>query len=158
MELNYVQARKEDALLLISLYNSSFLADYKRYGECPGYGKTKEQMEKSIEKTPKEIIVCSGKPVGALSVEHKGNGEYYLGCLCVIPQYQGKGIGTEAVKHILYSHSDWKKITLITPADKEENVRFYTEKCGFRAGDTEVDGNVTVVKLYRERSLEEKRP
>ncbi|NLL94114.1 MAG: GNAT family N-acetyltransferase [Clostridiales bacterium] len=28
------------------------------------------------------------------------NGEYYIGCLCVIPSYQKKGIGTQAIKYI----------------------------------------------------------
>ena len=37
--------------------------------------------------------------------------------------------------------------TLITPADKLENVKFYSEKCGFNIESTEKDGNVKVVRL-----------
>ena len=43
---------------------------------------------------------------------------------------------------------DWKEITLVTPADKEQNVKFYTEKCGFNIGEKVMDGNVEVVKFY----------
>ena len=32
---------------------------------------------------------------------------------------------------------DWKQLTLVTPIDKKENVKFYTEKCGFYIALTE---------------------
>ncbi len=41
MSLNYTKAKKEDADLLIEIYNASFYDDYIRYGECPAYGKDK---------------------------------------------------------------------------------------------------------------------
>ena len=37
---------------------------------------------------------------------------------------------------------------MVTPVDKEENIRFYTEKCGFSIGAREMDGNVEVVRFY----------
>ena len=49
-----------------------------------------------------------------------------------------------------YYH-DWNRFTLITPADKSENVRFYTEKCGFAVQSAEMDGNVKVVRFVLER-------
>ncbi len=151
MKIEYVEAQKKDALLLINLYNSSFYDDYIRYGECPAYGRTEEQMQQSIEKVPKEIIIYNELPVGVISVQDKGNGEYYLGCLCVIPEYQGKSIGMQAFKHIIDSRPDWRKISLITPADKSENVRFYTQKCGFDIGKITLDGNVEVINFSMER-------
>lgn len=48
MKLEYRHATVADAELLIEIYNASFYSDYMKYGECPGYGKTKEAMEKSI--------------------------------------------------------------------------------------------------------------
>ena len=76
---------------------------------------------------------------------------YEIGCLCVRPEFQGKGIGTSAVAFAKSHYEDWKKFTLITPVDKEENVRFYTEKCGFKIAATEMDGNVKVVRFVLER-------
>ena len=46
---------------------------------------------------------------------------------------------------------DWKKVELVTPIDKEENIKFYTERCGFNIGAREMDGNVEVIKFYMER-------
>ena len=109
-------------------------------------------MEASIEKFPKLIIDCDDIPVGVISVASRGEGEYYIGCLCVIPKYQSKGIGTEAIKYMLGYYKDWSKITLITPADKEENINFYTS-CGFKIDSTDMDGSVKVVHLLLERQI-----
>ena len=48
MKIEFRQAAMTDAELLVEIYNASFYNDYIKYGECPGYGKTKEVMEKSI--------------------------------------------------------------------------------------------------------------
>ncbi|GLB32212.1 hypothetical protein LAD12857_41350 [Lacrimispora amygdalina] len=152
MNISYRKAQKEDADLLVQIYNAAFYDDYIRYGECPAYGRTRERMEKSLEKFPKDIICYEGSAVGVISVEDKGNGEYYLGCLCIMPQYQGKGIGTQAIDYMLDSHPDWNKITLITPIDKEENVSFYTKKCGFKIDGSQIDGNVRLAHFVMERT------
>lgn len=151
LKLSYRRAVKEDTDLLIGLYNQSFYEDFVRYGECPAYGKTKKQMQRSMETFPKDIIFCGDTPAGVISVNNKGCGEYYVGCLCVIPEYQKQGIGTQAMTHFLETCPDWKRISLITPRDKDGNIYFYTQKCGFRISGTEMDGNVKVVRLVLDR-------
>ena len=151
MEISFRKANTEDAELLIHIYNASFYDDFIRYGVCPGYGKTKEMMEESIRKNPKHVILCDNEPVGCVSCKETENGIYEIGCLCVIPEYQGKGIGTAAMEFIKTHIQDWKKITLVTPADKTENVRFYTKKCGFAIRFVETDGNVQVARFVLER-------
>ncbi len=151
MRLEYIKAKKQDADMLVEIYNEVFYDDYIKYGECPAYGRTREGMEASIEKFPKLIIYCDDIPVGVISVENRGEGEYYLGCLCVVTKYQGKGIGTQAVKYMLGYYTDWRKISLITPADKGENINFYTKKCGFTIDGENMDGNVRVVHFLMER-------
>lgn len=144
MKLRYVKAEKKDADLLVNIYNKAFHGDYVKYGECPAYGKTKEEMEASIEKFLKLIIFYEDAPIGAISVDDRGNGIYYLGCLCVIPEYQGRGIGTQTFHYMLDLYNNWKELTLVTPADKAENIKFYTEKCGFIIDRLEMDGKVQV--------------
>lgn len=151
MKLSFRRAGNKDVDLLISLYNESFYKDFLRYGECPAYGKTKERMQKSLITFPKDIIYCNNVPIGVISAECKGNGQYYVGCLCVIPEYQNRGIGTQAMHHFLEVHADWKKVSLITPSDKDENIYFYTQKCGFKIDRTELDGNVKVIRLILDR-------
>lgn len=151
MNITYRKAVIADAPRLIQIYNDSFYSDYIRYGECPAYGRTTKDMEESIMKAPKLVIFCDETAVGVISVQHKGEGKYYLGCLCVIPSYQGKGIGTKAIDYLKSYYSDWKQFTLITPADKTENIHFYVDKCGFRVDGTEMDGNVKVAHFVLER-------
>ncbi len=151
MKIEYRKAGIADAELLIDIYNSAFYSDYIKYGECPAYGKTKEMMEKSIMDYPKFIILFDNRPVGCVSCKQMETGVYEVGCLCVVPEYQGKGIGTDAIRFITSYCEDWSKITLITPIDKKENVKFYTEKCGFDIVSDEMDGNVRVARFVLER-------
>lgn len=153
MKLEYKKAKTEDALLLIDIYNSAFYNDYVKYGECPAYGKTKAIMEKSIIDYPKFIILYDNKAAGCISCKKLEAGIYEIGCLCVIPEFQGKGIGTEAIKFVASYFKDWKQFTLITPIDKKENIKFYTEKCGFKIISTEMDGNVKVVRFILEKEI-----
>ena len=94
MKIEYRKADIADAELLIDIYNSAFYSDYIKYGECPAYGQTKEMMEKSIINFPKFIILFNNKSVGCVSCKEVEVGVYEVGCLCVVPEFQGKGIGT----------------------------------------------------------------
>ncbi len=151
MKIGFRQASAEDAELLVNIYNASFYSDYIRFGVCPGYGRTKENMETSIKTVPKFVISCDDKPVGCVSCEKIGAYEYEIGALCIIPEYQGRGIGTQAIEFIKMYFEDCKRFTLVTPTDKKENVRFYTEKCGFKIVSTEKEGNVELTRFVMER-------
>ena len=145
MDLEIKAVTAEDAELLVDIYNKAFYEDFLKYGECPGYGKSVSDMIKSIKETSKYIAYVGSYAVGAISVLKKDDGLYYLGALCVIPEYQRQGIGHKLLEFIKEQNKDWKKIELVTPADKEKNVNFYTKKCGFTIDGEEMDGSV---KLY----------
>ena len=83
--------------------------------------------------------------------EKDDGGIYEVGCLCVVPEFQGKGIGTQAIKYITSYYEDGDEFTLITPIDKKENIKFYTERCGFDIVSTEMDGNVKVARFVLRR-------
>ena len=148
----YKSADISDADILIDIYNSAFYDDYIRYGHCPAYGHSRESMEQSIRDYPKTIAYDNERAVGVISVKAEGAGKYYIGCLAVKKEEQGRGIGTLLMKHFLSEHPDWKEITLVTPKDKEQNIRFYTERFGFKITGEEDDGAVTVLwfKLSRQ--------
>ena len=145
MDIQIKSVTTEDAEVLVNIYNEAFYEDYVKYGECPGYGKSVSDMEKSINETLKYIAYVGENPVGAISVLKKDDGLYYLGALCVIPEYQRMGIGHKLLEFFEEQNKDWKKIELVTPADKEKNISFYTKKCGFEIGSEEMDG---MVKVY----------
>lgn len=147
MKIEFRQAKITDAEKLIEIYNASFYCDYIKFGECPAYGRTKEMMENSIINCPKFIVTCDDKAVGCISCKKLGNNIYEIGCLCVIPEFQGKGIGMQAIEFVKSYYNDWDTLTLITPIDKSENIKFYMKKCGFNIVSTEMDGNVNVVRF-----------
>ena len=151
MKIAFRKADLADAALLIDIYNSAFYPDYIKYGECPAYGKTEEMMQRSIADIPKFVILSDEKPIGCISCKALGQGMYEVGCLCVIPAFQGKGIGTAAMEFVKSYYTDWKMFTLVTPVDKSENVSFYTKKCGFDIQSSELDGNVKVFRFVLER-------
>ena len=145
MELLYKNADINDAETLIGIYDSAFYDDYILYGECPAYGRSVENMEQSVIEFPKVIAYDQGKAVGVISYKPEGVGKYYIGCLAVKKEEQGKGIGTALMRHFLDEHPDWNEITLVTPCDKEQNIRFYTERFGFDITGEENDGHVKVL-------------
>ena len=151
MDIEFIKAKETDAQRLLDIYNASFYSDYIRYGECPAYGKTVEMMRRSIAEYPKFLILCDKRPVGCISCKELQKGIYEVGCLCVIPGFQGKGIGTAAMEFVKSYYTDWRAFTLVTPADKSENVAFYTKKCGFYIKSEETDGNVRVARFILER-------
>lgn len=151
MTIEYRKAVSEDAEMLVNIYNAAFYSDYMRYGACPGYGRTTEMMKESIRECPKYIILCDNKPVGCVSCKMQEMRVYEITCLCIIPEYQGKGLGTKAVQFVKELYDDWDKLTLVTPLDKKKNVKFYTEKCGFRIVSLEADGNVELARFVTER-------
>lgn len=64
-----------------------------------------------------------------------------------------QGIGSQAFRYMLSACPDWKHITVATPSDKEKNLKFYTEKCGFSIAGKEMDGTVEVAKFVMERNV-----
>ena len=144
MEPVYKNADMNDIDVLISIYNSAFYDDFLRYGECQAYGRSKESMEQSLKDYPKTLAYDQDKAVGVISYKAEGPGKYYIGCLAVIKEQQGRGIGTSLMKHFMQEHPDWKEITLVTPKDNEPNIKFYTKRFGFEIVGEEDDGKVTV--------------
>ena len=145
MELFYKNADVKDATILVGIYDSAFYDDYILYGECPAYGRSVENMEQSVQEFPKVIAYDQGKAVGVISYKPEGAGKYYIGCLAVKKEEQGKGIGTALMRHFMDEHPDWNEITLVTPCDKEQNIRFYTERFSFDITGEENDGHVKVL-------------
>ena len=144
-DLEYRCADTSDAKLLVEIYNSAFYDDFIRYGQCQAYGRSEENMKKSILDYPKIIAYDQGKAVGVISYKEEEPGKYYIGCLAVVKEEQGRGIGTLLMKHFMSEHPDWQELTLVTPKDNERNIRFYTKRFGFDIVGEEVDGTVTVL-------------
>ena len=78
MELVYKNADMNDVEVLIDIYNSAFHDDYVRYGQCPVYVLTKEDMKNSIKDFPKYIAYYNNNPVGVISFKTEEPGKSSL--------------------------------------------------------------------------------
>ena len=141
MKITFEKATIDDAETLISIRNLSFYSDYIRYGECPGYNISKDDMINSIRNGNSYKILCDKEVAGNISIKDNRDGTYYLGCLCVIPSFENKGIGKEALRFIESEFPDATAWTLQTPSDKEKNHYFY-KKMGYIAVKEYIEGAV----------------
>ncbi|MBU5299213.1 GNAT family N-acetyltransferase [Clostridium sporogenes] len=144
MNIIVKMATEEDAADLIEVQNKAFLSDYLLYGECPGYNKTNESMKKSIKQCHTFKIMDENTFIGDVIVRYNGNNNYYLGALCVIPEYENRGIGQKVMSFIFDYFVDAKHWSLETPADKKRNHHFY-KKLGFNITKEYMAGSVKVV-------------
>jgi len=151
MELTFKEAHWTDAEALIELYNAAFYNDYVKYGRCPGYGRSKDEMEVSILRFPKTMACLGDKIVGVVAGQMVDLGVFEVSSLCVHPDYQRQGIGKQLFERYLTLCPNWQQITLITPAGNTDVIRFYTEQCGMRVCGEEVNDTVTVVRLRKEQ-------
>lgn len=116
---------------------------YKKYvEECWGAW-VEEDQRKYFEKfiaTVKNntfIIKDGNKKIGFYNGKVLANGNYEVGNICIIPEYHGKGIGTEIVKYVnnyIYENYICDCIVLRPFKRNERAVKFY-EKCGFEIVD-----------------------
>lgn len=87
---------------------------YKKYvEECWRKWNEQEQQEyfrKFINQVKENayIIKYENKDIGFYNGEILENGRYEIGNICIIPEYQGKGIGTKILNYIIekYSNND----------------------------------------------------
>lgn len=114
---------------------------YKKYvEECWGTW-VEEEQQKYFEnfinqvKDDTYIIQLNGKDIGFYNGETLDDGSYEIGNICIIPKYQGKGIGTKALKDIMELH---KNQDLHIQYFKQNPVGKLYERLGFTPnGETE---------------------
>ena len=131
-ELCFRPAEEKDVPLLTNLYDRAFLEDFQRYGQCPGYGRSQEQMRDSLRRVPKQILLFGGELSFAYQNiarfgEERDDGSVYLGCLCIAPEMQGRGLGTRAFAHMPEECPEVHRFELVMPADKAQNIAFISE-------------------------------
>jgi GNAT superfamily N-acetyltransferase len=138
------RATVADAARLTEIQTRSFQDDNKRKPPgCslegpPGYDSI-DWNAGWIARTPYFKILLDGQIVGGIIVFEMGQGHYELGRIYVDPDFQGRGIGQQAVEQMFDAFLDAVKWTVGTPSWAIRNQHFY-EKVGFvKVRETEVD-------------------
>ena len=121
LKIEFIRASEEDAKKFVEVQDKAFYSDYIKYGVCPGYGRNVESITESMKRNVVFKIVADGEVVGKVSAKNNEYDEGHLDCLCIIPEYENKGIGQKAVAFIEKQFDDVKKWLLETPVDKLRN-------------------------------------
>lgn len=104
-----------------------------KWNEKEQRNRFKESMENTFDRT--YIIMCNNEKIGFYQGQVVNERTYYIENICIIPEYQGKGIGTEILKSILEKYLD-KNIEI--QYFKQNPVGKLYEKLGFIPnGETE---------------------
>lgn len=141
---------EEDAAELIEVMDLSFYDDYVRFGECPGYHVPLEEMVQRIHRSIMFKILVDKRIIGNISVRPMEEGRYWLGCLAVIPEFQNRGIGSEAIRFLEKQFPDAVSWGLDTPVQKEGNCDFY-EKMGYIGIEEKVISEKLTIRVYEKR-------
>lgn len=149
MKVEFIIPTESDLIDLQVVHNKAFLADYLKYGSCPGYGRTIKSLRESMYRNKQFKIVADGRTVGKISAHMDGE-TAHLDCLCVIPEYENNGLGQKAVAYMEQQFPLAKKWSLETPKDKTRNVAFY-EKCGYFIEGEIMEENTRLVILVKHK-------
>lgn len=134
-EITLRPTRQEDADFLYGVLKATmqeYVAQIWGWDEAWQQAHFREHFEPSKE----QIIVLEGEEIGVISVEQR-EAEVFLSKIYILPQYQGRGIGTNLINSVLeQAHRRGVPVTLrvikVNPAK-----RLY-ERLGFvEVGETE---------------------
>lgn len=75
-----------------------------KWNEIDQRNRFKESMEKTSDRT--YIIMFNDERIGFYQGQVVNERTYYIENICIVEEYQGKGIGTEILKSILEEYSD----------------------------------------------------
>jgi len=107
MEYNIRKYKAQDYEFI---YNAKKIA-YKNYVEL-NYGKWDEEVQRQMFE---KFITQYAKDINIIVINNQNAGFYHygelpnkieLGNICILPNFQGKGIGTEIIKNILNNNID----------------------------------------------------
>lgn len=114
-------------------------------GECfVGLGiPDKEETERLMANFQCYMITLDNKSIGILWLHCEKPDSLTLEDFCILPQYQGKGFGSEALKLIEKLHPDNLRWLLTTPCFCKRNRHLY-EKNGYGKIGLEADNTVIV--------------
>ncbi len=118
---------------LVAAGRAAFQADKERYGEGPSIYEDPSFLLPLLAGGDGVVrkMVADGKTIGVIITFATGPDTRRLGCLCLPPEEQNRGYGTEAIRLLEAAYPDTKCWTLDTPADNVRNRHFY-EKNGYR--------------------------
>ena len=133
--IQIVRAGAEDLENIIAIQRASFKAVYEKYqDEYDPYLEDRERIKWKLLERPNSyyyFLKEKDENIGFLRVQtNEELTEAWLGTAAILPQYQGKGYGSEGLRLLEKEFSTIKQWDLCTVLQDEGMVAFY-EKNGY---------------------------
>lgn len=116
-----------------------------------------EEQRSELQDTTTYLIEKDGVVVGSISYEIKSEGHVYLSDLVIDPEYQGQGLGREALIRVLKELEHNERIDLVTHPENSAALQLYLS-LGFqvesRKEDYYGDGEPRLVLVKKQKSGE----
>ena len=119
MQIELLRAENSDIETLIEMEKS--VAGTKIYVPML----TEDEWMVAFEIGAVYLIMHGAVVVGNISYENKGKDHVHISGLVVSPQFQGQGIGHEALSKVLEELKDIKRIDLVTHPENTKALELY---------------------------------
>lgn len=142
----------EHAGELLTVRRAAFVTEAQLYGN-PHLPALTQSLEELVADMQREDVVTIGawigtRLVGSIRVEFEGK-RATLGRLAVVPDLQGRGIGSRLLMEVLqYLPEETSEVWVFTAEDSRANISLY-EKEGYEQHHTEASGDLTYAYLRR---------
>ena len=125
-------ATPADYPVLAYIGHEAFHADKLAYGQGPRVYEHPEFLIPLLETgdVPVYKLVVGTETVGFAITSAKSETSRWLGCLCILPEHQGKGYGSQTLRLLEQAYPAVCQWGLDTPAASEKNRSFY-ERAGY---------------------------
>lgn len=144
------EASPEDATDILLVRHAAF-RDVAEFYNDPDLPPLKETLEHVLQEPERYVVlkaVAGGRVVGSVRARET-EGVVHVGRLAVLPDYQGKGIGTALASAIIERFPDAVRFELFTGHRSERALAIY-RKLGFVEVRREPENeNVTLVYMER---------
>jgi GNAT superfamily N-acetyltransferase len=133
MNIHLMKAEERDAKELLFMQKRAFEPLYLIYeDENSPFLQDIEKMKFRINFDNGSFykIYCDNTPCGGIFIYLKDENLHYVGIIFVIPEFQGKHIGREAIKKAMQNYPNAKKWGIDFPIDQMKNKKCY-ESLGF---------------------------
>ena len=137
--LRLLPATPADFDTLRDIGRQAFQEDKLAYGQGPDIYENPEFLRPLLsEDGVVHKLMWEGAPIGLTVTFRRTPASCWLGCLCILPAWQGRGLGGQALCLLEAAYPEVCQWALDTPAANPRNRHFY-EKAGYQ----EIERTVT---------------
>ena len=151
MNISIIQAETGDAAEILALQKIAYQGEAKLNNDwtIPPLTQTISEIEAEFETKTFLKAVDKDKIIGSVRA-FLDSGTCHIGRLMVLPEYQGKGIGTRMMEKIEAAFPNAERFELFTGTRSAHNIRLY-KRLGYReCREMDISPKVRLVFLEKQ--------